>query len=251
MNKKMLRESIMRNVRRSLNEAFAFESDPIGDEILNIVSKNENIANIVKDANDDDWKELINKIKEMANNRMTDVKMPAKITNIDALAKAFISKMNIDNVNAIKKMEDTEIDGIIAYLNSDADGDGDGDGKDNNDTPALPFEAKKPNVKECNCGGKGCNEEKKDVCPKCGKNPCVCKKETNESRNARRNAKRLNENARRRRLNERPEDTFEVYSEIYQHLCDCQDLAEEIGDFNLMSQFEDMRHTVDMARFRH
>lgn len=40
-----------------------------------------------------------------------------------------------------------------------------------------------------------------------------------------------------------------VLAQIYQHLCDCQDLAESIGDWDFMSTFENLRHQTDRKRF--
>lgn len=257
MNTKLLQEQLMRNIKRSLNEAFAFESDPVGDDMLKVISKNENIAGVVKDASEEDWKELVNKIKELATNgRVNDMKMPAKITNIDALARAFVAKMDVNNVNMIKKMEDTEIAGLVDYLNADADADevDDDDHKSiggpqpGNNNP-FAMESKKP-------------EEKKEDVKECGGADCKApqqsaeKKEAQavkESRLARRHTnKKLNEsksNKGFRKLNEMRTDRDAVLGEIYQHMCDCQDLAEEIGEFGLMDKMEEMRHYIDTLRF--
>lgn len=41
----------------------------------------------------------------------------------------------------------------------------------------------------------------------------------------------------------------QVLANIYQHLCDCQDFAESIGDWNLMDTFQNMRYQIDCKRF--
>ena len=41
----------------------------------------------------------------------------------------------------------------------------------------------------------------------------------------------------------------QVLAEIYQHLCDCQDLSESIGDWDLMDTFQKMRYQIDRKRF--
>ena len=38
-------------------------------------------------------------------------------------------------------------------------------------------------------------------------------------------------------------------AEIYQHVCDCQDLSESIGDWNLMDVFQKLRILIDRERF--
>lgn len=45
------------------------------------------------------------------------------------------------------------------------------------------------------------------------------------------------------------EKTLAKYREIYQHLCNCQDLAESIGDWDLMDTFQKMRYQIDRKRF--
>ena len=41
----------------------------------------------------------------------------------------------------------------------------------------------------------------------------------------------------------------EVLRNIYQHLCDCQDLSESIGQWGLYDTFENLRREVDRIRF--
>ena len=50
-------------------------------------------------------------------------------------------------------------------------------------------------------------------------------------------------------VKEEASDSDAVLREIYQHLCDCQDLSESIGEWGLMSTFEELRHKVDRIRF--
>jgi hypothetical protein len=45
------------------------------------------------------------------------------------------------------------------------------------------------------------------------------------------------------------EKTLIKYREIYQHCCDCQDLAESVGDWSLMSTFEDLRRELNRKMF--
>ena len=44
---------------------------------------------------------------------------------------------------------------------------------------------------------------------------------------------------------EMDDKTYKVFRTMYQHLCDCQDLAESVGDFTLMRDFENFRHKLD------
>ena len=40
----------------------------------------------------------------------------------------------------------------------------------------------------------------------------------------------------------------QVMAEIYQHLCDCQDLSVSIGEWDLMYTFKKMRYQIDHKR---
>ena len=42
-----------------------------------------------------------------------------------------------------------------------------------------------------------------------------------------------------------PENKMNTLRSIYQHLCDCQDLAESIGEWSLFSTFENLRDTLN------
>ena len=43
--------------------------------------------------------------------------------------------------------------------------------------------------------------------------------------------------------------TYTALRAIYQHCCDCQDLAESVGDFQLMGTFEDLRKELNRKMF--
>ena len=45
------------------------------------------------------------------------------------------------------------------------------------------------------------------------------------------------------------EKTLTKYRAIYQHCCNCQDLAEEVGDFQLMDTFESLRRQLNRKMF--
>lgn len=45
------------------------------------------------------------------------------------------------------------------------------------------------------------------------------------------------------------EKTLTKYRAIYQHCCNCQDLAEEVGDFQLMDTFEKLRRELNHKMF--
>lgn len=38
---------------------------------------------------------------------------------------------------------------------------------------------------------------------------------------------------------------FEKLQEIYQHLCNCQDLAEDSGDWELINTFKNLRNVLN------
>lgn len=43
--------------------------------------------------------------------------------------------------------------------------------------------------------------------------------------------------------------TYVALRAIYQHCCECQDLAEEVGDFQLMDTFENLRKQLNRKMF--
>lgn len=45
------------------------------------------------------------------------------------------------------------------------------------------------------------------------------------------------------------EKTFKALREIYQHCCDCSDLSESIGDWDLYTVFEDLRNTLNSKMY--
>lgn len=45
------------------------------------------------------------------------------------------------------------------------------------------------------------------------------------------------------------EKTLTKYREIYQHCCNCQDLAESVGDWTLMDTFESLRSQLNRKMF--
>ena len=45
------------------------------------------------------------------------------------------------------------------------------------------------------------------------------------------------------------ENKLEKLREIYQHCCDCQDLAEAAGDWELFNTFESLRNTLNRKMY--
>lgn len=45
------------------------------------------------------------------------------------------------------------------------------------------------------------------------------------------------------------EKTLAKYREIYEYCCNCQDLAEEVSDFDLMDTFDDLRRQLNRKMF--
>ena len=45
------------------------------------------------------------------------------------------------------------------------------------------------------------------------------------------------------------EKTFTKYREIYQLCCNCQDLAESVGDWSLMDTFENLRNELNRKMY--
>jgi len=45
------------------------------------------------------------------------------------------------------------------------------------------------------------------------------------------------------------EKTYTALQSIYQHCCNCQDLAESVGDFQLMDTFENLRRELNRKMF--
>lgn len=45
------------------------------------------------------------------------------------------------------------------------------------------------------------------------------------------------------------EKNLELYRQMYQHCCDCQDLAESAGDWELFHTFEDLRNKLNRKMY--
>ena len=42
---------------------------------------------------------------------------------------------------------------------------------------------------------------------------------------------------------------LEIFRKIYQHCCDCQDLAESVGNWKFMDEFKEMRNKLNREMY--
>lgn len=166
MDKKLynkIMQSVSKQVRKAINEQFVFEHNETGDKIVDIIKGNDQIMAVVKEADIEDYKELLSKISVIENKDLQG-NAPKRIQNIRALAFV-IAKALGNDIRAIKFLQPADMEDLAEYIMEALHT------EDEN-------ECNKP-VKECN--GKDCKKEDVkecgDVCPKCGKKPCECKKE--------------------------------------------------------------------------
>lgn len=201
MNKQKLYENIINGVekelRKALNEDFQFDDTEIADKLFELVKKDKQIQNIVKNATTEDWANVIRGMAKLIKSKKIG-ENPVKIANIVQLANAILNRsLDKSLQQKLIELQNEDIQYTANFLATEirkAYGEKlKGDRKE--EQQAL--ESKKANEGE--------------DCPKCGKNPCQCegthcaeRHETNKKVNEARNYKRiggftkfLNENRRK------------------------------------------------------
>ena len=165
MNKKKLYESIMDNVakelKKALNEDFQFDDTEVADKLLELVKKDKQIQNIVKNANPDDWANVLRGMTKLIKSNKVG-ENPVKIANIVQLANAIINRGLDDSMEKkLLEMQGEDMQYTANFLATEIrKAYGEQKGK-------QPEQAKQPKNE-----GKECKEG--EVCDKCGKNPCQC-----------------------------------------------------------------------------
>ena len=194
MNKRKLYENIINNVSRelkkALNEDFQFDDTEVADKLLELVKKDKQIQNIVKNATAEDWASVIRGMVKLVKSKKIG-ENPVKIANIVQLANAILNRVYDAKKlqEKLVELQNEDVQYTANFLATEirkAYGE-----KINGDSKEKPqaLESKKTDE------GKGCSEG--EVCPKCGKNPCQCEgkqcgescesnKKVNEARNYRR-----------------------------------------------------------------
>lgn len=192
MNKRKLYENIINNVsrelRKTLNEDFQFDDTEVADKLFELVKKDKQIQNIVKNATAEDWASVIRGMKKLVNSGKIG-ENPVKIANIVQLANAILNRGLDKNLQEkITELQDADIQYTSNFLATEVRKAYGEKIKGDKEKPQA-LESKKTDE------GKGCSEG--EVCPKCGKNPCQCEgkqcgescesnKKVNEARNYRR-----------------------------------------------------------------
>ena len=192
MNKRKLYENIINNVSRelkkALNEDFQFDDTEVADKLLELVKKDKQIQNIVKNATAEDWASVIRGMKKLVNSGKIG-ENPVKIANVVQLANAILNRGLDKNLQEkITELQDADIQYTSNFLATEVRKEYGEKIKGDKEKPQA-LESKKTDE------SKGCSEG--EVCPKCGKNPCQCEgkqcgescesnKKVNEARNYRR-----------------------------------------------------------------
>jgi len=199
MNKRKLYENIINNVsrelKRALNEDFQFDDTEIADKLFELVKKDKQIQNIVKNATAEDWANVIRgmarliKAKKIGEN-------PVKIANIVQLANAILNRgFDAKLQEKLLELESEDVQYTSNFLATEIRKAFGEKIKSDKEKPQA-LESKKANKGKGCSEGEGCNED--EVCPKCGKNPCQCEGkqcgescESNKKVNEARNYKRI------------------------------------------------------------
>ena len=172
MNKKKLYESIMDNVakelKKALNEDFQFDDTEVADKLLELVKKDKQIQNIVKNANPDDWANVLRGMGRLIKGKKIG-ENPVKIANIIQLANAILNRCDKTIQDKLPEMQNEDIQYTANFLAKEVRN---AYGEQKGKQPEQASQSKNE--------GKECKEGK--VCDKCGKNPCQCEgKECGES----------------------------------------------------------------------
>ena len=200
MNKRKLYENIINNVsrelKRALNEDFQFDDTEIEDKIFELVKKDKQIQNIVKNATAEDWANVIRGMAKLIKSKKIG-ENPVKIANIVQLANAILNRgFDAKLQDKLMELGNEDIQYTSNFLATEIRKAFGEKIKSDKETPQA-LESKKANEGE--------------DCPKCGKNPCQCEekqcsekcednKKVNEARNYKRIGgftKFLNENSRK------------------------------------------------------
>jgi len=88
-------ENVSKEVKRLLNEDFQFDDTEVADKLLELVKKDKQIQNVVKNANVNDWTTVIRGMVKLVKSGNIP-ENPEKIANIVQLAAALI-KRGIDS----------------------------------------------------------------------------------------------------------------------------------------------------------
>lgn len=200
MNKRKLYENIINNVsrelKRALNEDFQFDDTEIADKLFELVKKDKQIQNIVKNATAEDWANVIRGMAKLIKSKKIG-ENPVKIANIVQLANAILNRgFDAKLQDKLMELGNEDIQYTSNFLATEIRKAFGEKIKSDKETPHA-LESKKANEGE--------------DCPKCGKNPCQCEekqcsekcednKKVNEARNYKRIGgftKFLNENSRK------------------------------------------------------
>ena len=200
MNKRKLYENIINNVsrelKRALNEDFQFDDTEIADKLFELVKKDKQIQNIVKNATAEDWANVIRGMAKLIKSKKIG-ENPVKIANIVQLANAILNRgFDAKLQDKLMELGNEDIQYTSNFLATEIRKAFGEKIKSDKETPQA-LEYKKANEGE--------------DCPKCGKNPCQCEekqcsekcednKKVNEARNYKRIGgftKFLNENSRK------------------------------------------------------
>jgi membrane-associated HD superfamily phosphohydrolase len=200
MNKRKLYENIINNVSRelkkALNEDFQFDDTEIADKLFELVKKDKQIQNIVKNATAEDWANVIRGMAKLIKSKKIG-ENPVKIANIVQLANAILNRgFDAKLQDKLMELGSEDIQYTSNFLATEIRKAFGEKIKSDKEAPQA-LESKKANEGE--------------DCPKCGKNPCQCEekqcsekcednKKVNEARNYKRIGgftKFLNENRRK------------------------------------------------------
>lgn len=188
MRKQDLYRKLMENVKvglsKALNEDFQFDDTEIADKIFELVRKDRQIQNVVKNASANDWASVIRGITKLVKGKNVP-ENPEKIKNQVDLAAAIINRgFDSKLKDKVAEMTNEDINYAATFLaNQISKQYGEKkDAEDPKEKPALT-DGKQCEGKSCQ-EGKNCNEKEEN-------------KHVSESRNFRRQggfSKFLNEN---------------------------------------------------------
>ena len=119
MNKKRLCESIINNVakelKKALNEDFEFDDTEVADKLLELVKKDKQIQNIVKNANPDDWANVIRGMGRLVKSKKVG-ENPVKIANVVQLANAILNRCDKAIQEKLTEMQNEDVQYTANFL---------------------------------------------------------------------------------------------------------------------------------------
>lgn len=160
---KRIMENVTKELGRALNEDFQFDDTEVADKLLELVKKDKQIQNIVKNANPNDWTNVIRGMVKLVKSGNIP-ENPEKIANIVQLAAAILNRgFDSKLQEKLKEMTFDDYEYTSKFLVNEIQktyGDKKGGNATQKDEKGQQLIDNKNEKNEGeNCQGKNCNEK--------------------------------------------------------------------------------------------